>query len=137
MRKALWIASGLLVSAFIIVVLWPEPADRGHSAFYSDRSYDFEAKRVLDDVAVAGGDTGEALQAIGEVPAGDAQGWYRAWLAAGDRAVAVASNTHAPLEQGHALLRAHTYYRTAEFFLSPQDPRRPEIWKKNVDALSW
>jgi alpha-beta hydrolase superfamily lysophospholipase len=90
---------------------------------------------VLDDVAAAGGDTGEALQAIGEVSAGDAQGWYRAWLAAGDRAVAVASNTHAPLEQGHALLRAHTYYRTAEFFLSPQDPRRPETWKKNVDAF--
>ena len=74
MRKALWIVSGLLVSVLIVAALWPKPADRGHSAFFSDRSYDFEAKRALDDVAAAGGDTGEALQAIGEVSAGDAQG---------------------------------------------------------------
>lgn len=41
----------------------------------------------------------------------------------------------ASLERGRALLRAHSYYRTAEFFLAPHDPKRPAIWKKNVDAF--
>jgi hypothetical protein len=30
---------------------------------------------------------------------------------------------------------SHTYYRTAEFFLLPGDPKRSEIWKKNTDAF--
>jgi alpha-beta hydrolase superfamily lysophospholipase len=135
LRKTLWIGLGILFFVIFVVALWPKPVDRGHPTFFSDRSYDFEAKRVLDDVAVAGGDTGEALQAIAEVSAGDALGWYRAWQAAGDRAVSLASNSQAPLERGNALLRAHTYFRTAEFFLSPHDLRRLELWKKNVDAF--
>lgn len=90
---------------------------------------------MLNDVAAAGGDTGEAAQAVDEVKSGDAQGWYAAWQAAGDRTSALALRTNDPLSKGNALLRAHTYYRTAEFFLSPHDPQRPVIWRKNIDAF--
>jgi alpha-beta hydrolase superfamily lysophospholipase len=134
-RKAVLIGLALLVLVVALLALWPKAKDQGHGAFFSDQSYDFEAKRVLDDVSAAGGDTGEALQAISEIAAGDAEGWFSAWRAAGDRTAALAVNGHTPLEQGNALLRAHTYYRTAEFFLPPQDPRRPDIWKRNVEAF--
>lgn len=135
MRRALWILVGIFLIALLILVARPKALDRGRSAYFVDKSYDFEAKRVLDDVASAGGDTGEALQAIGQATAGDPESWYAAWKAAGDRAMALAASTHAALEQGHTLLRAHTYYRTAEFFLAPQDSRRPALWKQNVDAF--
>jgi alpha-beta hydrolase superfamily lysophospholipase len=135
MRRVLLAAGGLLLIFIVASILWPKPADLGRPAFFADRSYDFEANRVLNDVAVAGGDTGEAMQAVSQIKAGDAQGWYHAWNAAGDRARDLASRTNDSISKGNALLRAHTYYRTAEFFLSPRDPIRAAIWKKNVDTF--
>ena len=34
---------------------------------------------VLTDTGPAGGDTGEASQAINQITSGDAEGWYAAW----------------------------------------------------------
>jgi len=134
-RRIVVIALVILAVTLVVVALWPASPDRGQAAFFADRSYDFEAKRVLNDVAVAGGDTQETLQTIAGIDAGDADSWYRAWKGAGDRATALSAHTESTLEQGNALLRAHTYYRTAEFFLPPHDPRRPELWKLNLDAF--
>lgn len=47
----------------------------------------------------------------------------------------LANNTHDAVSKGNALLRAHNYYRSAEFFLAPSDPRRAIAWKKNIDAF--
>ncbi len=126
------LAAALLVAAGMF---WPQPPDVGRSRFFADRSYNFEAERVLNDVAAAGGDTGEAEQAIGSIKAGDASAWYEAWNAAGDRVRALALRTQDPLSRGDALLRAHTYYRSAEFFLAPHDARRPGVWTRNVEAF--
>jgi hypothetical protein len=135
MRRASVAIIGVVVVLAAAWVFWPKPQDRGRLQFFSDRTYNFEASRVLNDVAAAGGDTGEAAQAVAGVKSGDAQGWYSAWQAAGDRTSALALRTNDPLSKGNALLRAHTYYRTAEFFLSPHDPQRPVIWRKNIDAF--
>ncbi|HEY1791781.1 MAG TPA: alpha/beta fold hydrolase [Opitutaceae bacterium] len=86
-------------------------------------------------MAGIGGDTGETLQTIAGLKAGDALGWYAAWQATGDRVAALAARTRDQIGRGQALLRAHSYYRTAEFFLPPHDPKRPAIWKKNVNAF--
>jgi pimeloyl-ACP methyl ester carboxylesterase len=135
MRRAVWVVLIIAVLVGVAHALWPKAPDRGNGAFFADRTYDFEAKRVLNDVAAAGGDTNEALHAIRHVTAGDEEGWYRAWKEAGDRAHALASRTHSNPEKGNALLRAHTYYRSAEFFLPAHDARRPGIWRSNVDAF--
>lgn len=135
MRRILLSLLGVFVVLMAGLLLWPKPADIGSAAFFADQSYNFEALRVLNDVAAAGGDTGEALQAIRGINAGDAQDWYRAWDSAGDRANALAARSNDGEAKGNALLRAHTYYRSAEFFLAPGDPVRPAIWKKNVDAF--
>jgi dienelactone hydrolase len=132
-----WISKFILIAIVLVVawMFWPRSPDIGRPQFFSDQTYNFEALRVIDDTAVAGGDANEAAQAIRGIKVGDAEGWYRAWQEAGDRVTALASRTQDPISQGNALLRAHTYYRSAEFFLSPTDPKRPAIWKRNVDSF--
>jgi alpha-beta hydrolase superfamily lysophospholipase len=134
MRK-IWIGAAIVLLGLAALILWPAPADRGRAAFFKDASYNFEAVRVLNDVAAAGGDSGEALQAISLVKAGDAESWYAAWLAAGDRTLARSQHTNDAQTRGDALLRAHTYYRSAEFFLAPDDARRGDTYRKNVAAF--
>jgi pimeloyl-ACP methyl ester carboxylesterase len=116
-------------------MFWPKAADRGRSRFFADQTYKFKTLRALDDVSDIGGDTGETLQTVGGLKSGDAQGWYDAWQTTGDRVVALANRSNDQISRGRALLRAHAYYRTAEFFLAPHDAKRPAIWKKNVDAF--
>jgi alpha-beta hydrolase superfamily lysophospholipase len=133
--KKLWIGLAVVLLGFVVLLMWPAPPDRGHGAFFKDASYNFEARRVLSDVAAAGGDSGEALIAIAEIKGGDAESWYAAWLAAGERAVAASQRVSDKQVRGNALLRAHTYYRTAEFFLAPDDARRSEVFRKNISAF--
>lgn len=135
MRKSILFIGAAVIVAGLAFVFWPHPEDVGRPNFFTDRTYNFEANRVLTDISVAGGDTGEAMQAITGIKAGDEQGWYNAWKAAGDRTTALANRTNDAIAKGNALLRAHTYYRTAEFFLNPHDPLRKDIWKRNVDSF--
>lgn len=137
MRARFWIRAVVvvLVAAAALWIFRPRAEDLGRPRFFADQTYNFQTLRALDDVSGIGGDTGETLQTVRGLKAGDAQGWYDAWQATGDRVVAFANRTHDPIERGRALLRAHAYYRTAEFFLPPRDAQRPPIWKKNVDAF--
>jgi hypothetical protein len=70
MRK-MWIGAAAVVLGLVVLILWPAPADRGQAAFFKDPAYNFEAVRVLNDVAAAGGDSGEALQAIANAQCAD------------------------------------------------------------------
>ena len=74
-----------------------------------------------------GGDVGEPAQAIAKINAGDPESWYAAWNEEGDRTMAFAAKTRDPIAKGDAMIRAFNYYRSAEFFLSPADPRRPVV----------
>jgi alpha-beta hydrolase superfamily lysophospholipase len=133
--RTVWRFVIVIAVVFLAWVFWPRAPAMGQSRFFADQTYNFEALRARDDVAMAGGDSNEAAQAIREITVGDAAGWYTAWKAAGDRATAAASQTQDAISRGNALLRAHTYYRSAEFFLTPSDPKRPAIWKRNVDSF--
>ena len=125
----------LIVVLLLIGIGWyvhEHPRDYGASRFYADQTYHFEALRVLNDTSVVGGDPNEVLQTISRVKAGDGDGWYEAWMAEGDRLAALAQRTTDPISKGRALLRAHNYYRSSDFFLLPDDPRRQGAWQKNV-----
>jgi alpha-beta hydrolase superfamily lysophospholipase len=135
MRKALRLVALALLLIAAVLVLWPAPEDRGRSQLFADSAYSFEALRVLNDVAAAGGDSEDTLRTVANIKAGDADGWYRAWSATADRTRAWAERTQDPLAKGQALLRAHTYYRSAEFFLAPDDARRPEAFRQNTKAF--
>jgi hypothetical protein len=136
MRKRILLGVVIVILAAVIWHLMDRPPqDLGSPRYFTDQTYNFETLRVLNDTSVAGGDSGEVGQAIAGLKAGDAQGWYDRWSAAGDRALALATRTGDPMSKGNALLRAHNYYRAAEFFLAPDDARRPLVWKKNTGAF--
>lgn len=103
--------------------------------FFKDQTYHFQTLRALSDIPYGGADTAEVLETIGHITAGDADSWFTAWEATGDSVSALARRTLDPISRGRALLRAHNYYRTAEFLLGPHDPRRPISWQKNVGAF--
>jgi alpha-beta hydrolase superfamily lysophospholipase len=105
------------------------------SRFFNNQTYHFQTLRALNDIPYGGADTSEILETIKHIKAGDADSWYNAWERTGDRVSALACRTKDPISRGRAHLRAHNYYRTAEFLLAPHDPRRAISWKKNVETF--
>jgi pimeloyl-ACP methyl ester carboxylesterase len=105
------------------------------SRFFSDQTYHFQTLRALNDIPYGGADTSEILAIIQHIKTGDADSWYSAWERTGDRVSELAYRTKDPISRGRAHLRAHNYYRTAEFLLEPHDPRRAISWKKNIGAF--
>ena len=103
--------------------------------FFNDQTYHFQTLRALNDIPYGGADTSEVLATIEHIRPGDSDSWYDAWERTGDRVFELASRTKDQISRGGALLRAHNYYRTAEFLLDPHDPRRVTSWKKNVEAF--
>ncbi|HEY2070161.1 MAG TPA: hypothetical protein VGG48_11455 [Rhizomicrobium sp.] len=93
MRRTVWISLAVVAVVVLTVLFWPKPADMGHPRYFADQTYNFETIRMFADNAPAGGDSNEATQAIGEIKAGDADSWYTAWSATGDRTMALAAKT--------------------------------------------
>lgn len=102
---------------------------------YDDQTYHHQALRALHHIHAQGADISEVLATIEHVRAGDADGWYAAWTALGERNLARASATLDDISRGEAQLRAHTYFLRAEFFLAPTDARRRESYARNTSAF--
>ncbi|MFJ4960888.1 alpha/beta hydrolase family protein [Streptomyces sp. NPDC088729] len=96
--------------------------------FHDDTSFWFETVRVLGATAYGGADIGEVLTTAQAVTAGDYDSWHDQWLATADWVAAEAKEAQGA---GHlvsardGLLRASSYYRSADFYLhgNPDDPR--------------
>lgn len=125
----------ILAASSFVAALVIRRHDKGIARYFKDQAYHYQTLRALNDIASDGADTAEVLQIAKQIRSGDAQGWCDSWSAGGDRVAALAHSTNDRLSKGRALLRAHNYYRTAEFFLPPDDPRRPECTRRNVDAF--
>ena len=108
---------------------------QGERRFFRDQAFHFQTLRVLNNVRADGADTGEVLETIGHIREGDTQSWFDAWEATASRMLERAGRTGDALSRGRALLRAHNYLRTAEFFLPPSDPKRPICFRRNVEAF--
>jgi alpha-beta hydrolase superfamily lysophospholipase len=99
-------------------------ADMGSGRFFKDQTYHHAALRALNAVVTGGADVSEVLQAITHIRAGDEQSWYSEWSRLAERNIARADAVRNQRSRGEALLRAHTYYARAQFFLAPKDPKR-------------
>src|SRR5262249_55134930 len=133
--KPTWIVVGAIPVLCLIAYVALSRDDVGHARFSADQTFHFQTLRVLNDVAADGADTSEVLETIKNISSGDTQGWFRAWSETGDRVARRAASTEDNIAKGRALLRAHSYYRTAEFFLPPDDPKRPTSAVKNVQSF--
>jgi len=107
----------------------------GNRRLFADPGYHFQALRVLNEVANGGADVTECLETIGLIHGGNADEWYDAWSATAKRNFTRAQATRDEVSSGLAYLRAHNYWRTAEFLLKPDDKRRPSAWISQVDAF--
>lgn len=116
-------------------LLRPSPNRLGYGRLFFDQWYHHQALRALNHVPAFGADTTEVLEATSHVRGGDADGWFTTWTELGDRNDARARDLRDATGRGRALLRAHTYYLRAEFFLPADDARRPPIFARSKEAF--
>ncbi len=94
-------------------------------------SYQF--RRGLGETQEGGGSVSEIFQAGSRMVPGDKESWYAEWLRIADRNF---QRGQAEEKAGHVrtamncFLRAADYYRQAEFWLLPEDPRRLATFTK-------
>jgi hypothetical protein len=87
----------------------------------------YQFRRGLGETQEGGGAVSEVFRIASRIAPGDRESWHREWLATGERNFRRAA---AEEEAGHVrtsingYLRAADYFRQAEFFLEPDDPRR-------------
>lgn len=93
--------------------------------FPDDQQFWYETLRALGHTAYGGADIGEVVTTAQRITAGNYDSWYEQWAATAERTEAEARGQ---LAVGHqvsgrdGLLRAATYYRSAEFFTRDRDP---------------
>jgi hypothetical protein len=87
----------------------------------------YQLRRGLGETQEGGGAVSEVLQAASRMKPGDAESWHEEWMrialrndARGDSA-AQAGHMRSAM---NCWLRAANYFREAEFWLKPDDPRR-------------
>ena len=94
-------------------------------------SYQF--RRALGETQEGGGAVSECFQAASHMIPGDLESWYREWTVVADRNRQRGDQAEAA---GHAQtarncwIRAVDYYRSAEFYLPADDPRRLETFTR-------
>jgi pimeloyl-ACP methyl ester carboxylesterase len=104
--------------------------------FEEDPQFWFETLRLFGHAAYGGSDFGEVLAAASTVTPGDYDGWHDAYRALADRLYAEAADA-GPVTARDLLLRASTYYFSAEFFLhgDPADPRIAAAYDRSVECF--
>jgi len=99
-------------------------------------SYQF--RRALGETQEGGGAISECFQAASRMVPGDAESWHREWLRVAERNDRRGDQAEAA---GHVItarncwVRAVDYYRSAEFWLAADDPRRLETFTKCEEAF--
>jgi pimeloyl-ACP methyl ester carboxylesterase len=108
----------------------------GHGRFFINQTFNFITLRTIGYAVTGGAETGEILESVRHIPEGDVQAWHASWTETGQRVLAEADRTRDPLSRGGAYMRAHNYFETGEFLLPPDDPKRPDSWKRVLDSFA-
>ncbi|MEU6216717.1 alpha/beta fold hydrolase [Streptomyces sp. NPDC047022] len=104
---------------------------------FEDESFSYESLRAAGFANDGGADLGEVISTARNIPEGDEEAWLREWKSTAERVHAIGARA---LTDGHrvsareALLRASSYYRTAEFYRRDDPNNDPEV--KNLSTLS-
>lgn len=102
-----------------------EPFGWHHWPQHPWMSYQF--RRALGETSEGGGTVSECFKAASRMIPGDKESWHREWMAVAEFN---RERGDTELARGHVQtarncwLRAADYYRQAEFWLAPDDPRR-------------
>jgi dipeptidyl aminopeptidase/acylaminoacyl peptidase len=99
----------------------------------------YQTQRLLCEAPYGGGEATEVARAIDRMSEDDFDSWYAGWrwLAEQARADAdKAAKANRKVTARERFFAAANYYRTAEFFLAPDDERKNETWHQMVDAFT-
>jgi dienelactone hydrolase len=113
-----------------------EPYGWHHWPEFPWMSYQF--RRALGETQPGGGSVSEVFQAASRMVPGDPESWFTEWRRLADR---TSERARAAEEANHvvtardAWLRACDYYRSAEFWLAADDPRRLETFTRCEDSF--
>lgn len=94
--------------------------------------FHYELLRTMSYQATGGAELGECLATTDRIREGSFDSWIKEWLVTAERVMLFAQDSLRNGEQigaRAAFLRASNYYRSAEFYAPPGDPRREEAWK--------
>jgi len=105
-----------------------------------DPLHDRFASRGLCHALYGGADFGECYVTAKQIKPGDADSFYRAWVATADRVFEMAEESGAaghPVSAREAYLRASNYYRTSylPLFGAPFDPRAVKAFDCEAEAF--
>ena len=116
----------------------PSYQPEGWVQFPGHHEFSFNFRRVLGAAQEGASTISECFLAASKIKTGDVEDWHREWCSLGDtnRERAQAAEKSANLQTAKVnWLRAANYYRTAEFFLRRNDPRRMATFD-NVEECS-
>ena len=105
---------------------------------FDETSFDYQTLRAMAYATFGGSEPGEVLATVDRIHGGDAESWHAEWQRTAELVERTAEDA---LAAGHdrtarfAFLRAHTYHRTAEFFLAAVDPRRRPTYVRSREAF--
>ncbi|WP_233559865.1 alpha/beta hydrolase family protein [Oleomonas cavernae] len=134
-KKSRWFKVAAVL-ALVVAAAWGwQWLDHGNQRYFRDQTYHHLTMRALGEIPYGGADTGEVLETIKHIRAGDAESWYAAWGTTADRVAALGEASRDRVSRGRALLRASNYYRTAEFLLLPGDARRAAAWQRQTASF--
>jgi dienelactone hydrolase len=93
--------------------------------------FSYQFRRALGETQEGGGAISECFQVASRIVPGDKESWHREWLVVADRNRDRGDRAEAAGHRATARacwLRAVDYYRSAEFWLAGDDPRRLEVF---------
>ncbi|MCL5291983.1 MAG: alpha/beta fold hydrolase [Actinobacteria bacterium] len=97
---------------------------------WKNRDYSYTLARAIGESAFGGGDLTEIELALKGIRVGNPESWYQNWDDMADNVEEIAHNAEQNgdlVTSRDAYLRACTYYRLADHYLYPDDPRRLEM----------
>lgn len=107
--------------------------------YYPDNHpWSFLVQRLMDEAVQDGADLNECFRTLERIPDKDFESWYREWMRTGEKIERLAQEA---AQKGHLMtakdeyIRAFTYYRTAQFWLEYEDPRKNSAFLKALDCF--
>lgn len=101
---------------------------------FKDEAFDVQFVRALEYAVYGGASTGECFLAARAIKNGDFESWRLGWS---EIAKKVEARANGALREGRVpsargdFLRAYNYHRAAEFFVSPVDALKPQIYERS------
>lgn len=108
-------------------------ANKGEPRHFADNTFQFETLRAIAYAPYGGAEIGEVNTITAKIEDKNLQSWYEQWYEMANRLELDANKLSDDYGKGQLLLRSHNYFRTAEFFLEGEDPRRKDTFGRSKE----